>query len=398
MPRKRVVVVGEDPDGDGALVQGLEQAGYTVERARPGQLAPLAAPDAVLLCADLGLKRIAGLGRFFPSAVLVYPGQNVRALELCAQAGFGFVAPPYLPALLRNRLTSSRERGQLAGLVEAAAAEATLRAHERDLLLAQRLQQGFLPERLPSFPGWEFGFRFRPAQHMSGDFYDGFELLDGRRLAFVVADVCDKGLGAALFMAIIRTLLRHAAEDASTLAVCGAGAMPAGVAEHVPVPPTLGLGAGPLLQAVAATNSYLARHHLRQAYFATLFFGLLDPVQGDVLYVNAGHNPAVLIHPGGHRELLHGTGPAVGMMVDSTYAIGHTRLERDAALFLYTDGVVDARSPDNTPFGMPRLLELLGPAESGAVVLQTVDEALARHVAGSPAFDDVTMMVLRRDA
>ncbi|MEU1289226.1 PP2C family protein-serine/threonine phosphatase [Kitasatospora sp. NPDC005856] len=401
MRRNTALVVAEAVRPTRDLDAALADGGFEVRHADPAELLARPLPpseadaDLVLVSASLGLRRVALLSRrLAPLAghgtVLVFPQGDLSALEECVRGGFDYVIPPYLPSLLRSRLYSSAERGQLIGVVEAMAAEASLLGYERELSIAREIQAGFLPERLPAPPGWEFPFRFRPARHVSGDFYDGFEMPDGRSLGFVLADVCDKGVSAALFMALIRTLLRHTAEDAPPKAAhpSGAGA-----------PPALSPGAGPLVRAVVNTNRYLARHHLRQGYFATLFFGVLDPANGSLLFINAGHNPPVLLRADGGRSLLRPTGPAVGMMADSAYSLGTVVLAPEDQLFLYTDGVPDARSAEREQFGMRRLFEVLDrPAASGHVLLDGVERALNRHVGTADQFDDITMLALRRGA
>jgi serine phosphatase RsbU (regulator of sigma subunit) len=231
--------------------------------------------------------------------------------------------------------------------------------------------------------------RFRAGRPAAGDFYDGFELVNGRRLGFVVADVSDKGVGAALFMALIRTLLRHTAEHTGSWSE-----------ESTPKEPgsLLSVGAGPLLQAVAATNSYLARNHLHEGYFATLFFGVLDPASGALLYINGGHHPAVLIRAGAPPTTLPATGPAVGLLAKSSYLLGHSVIGRGDTLLLYTDGVLDVRGLDGAPFGMNRLLRTLGgePPNSAEALLDTVDTALHRHLGTLEPADDITMLAVRR--
>jgi serine phosphatase RsbU (regulator of sigma subunit) len=365
-------------------------------------------PDALLVSASLGLQRVAMLARRFahlpsPPTTIVFPQGDLGALEACVRGGFDYVLPPFLPSLLRSRMSSCWERGQLANAVEDMAAEASLRSYERDLSIAHEIQSGFLPEHLPAPHGWDVASRFRPARQVAGDFYDGFELVDGRRLGFVVADVCDKGVGAALFMALIRTLLRHTAEHtgASSLAETDddvVNVMSTADGGTLP-PPLLSVGAGPLVQAVVATNRYLTRNHLRQGYFATLIFGVLDPGSGQLLYINGGHNPAVLLRADGSHTLLTPTGPAVGMMPHSSYALGHTSLERGDTLLLYTDGVVEARAVNGALFGMDQLLEVLRePVRSAETMLSNVDIALRGHVGGAEQSDDITMLALHRSA
>jgi phosphoserine phosphatase RsbU/P len=401
-----VLVVAGSSAAAGELTLALRGAGFRVRQVPPSRLPTHPelepdGPDIVMLSAALGLREVALLSRRLSAtvrspSVLVFPDGDLAALELCARGGFDYVAPPFLPGLLRARLGSGRERGQLADMVESMAVEANLRAYERDLDIAQEIQAGFLPERLPAPPGWEFPFRFRPAWHMSGDFYDGFEMIGGHRLAFIVADVCDKGVGAALFMALIRTLLRHIAEDPDSWCPGVKPPFAAGRADAVSAPAPA-LGAGPLLRSVVSTNRYLARHHLRQGYFVTLFFGVLDPVSGALLFINGGHNPPVLMNVDGGRTLLQPTGPALGIMADSVYSIGRIELQPGETLFLYTDGVLDARSCDGRPFGPCRLQDVLArPATDGSALLDAVDRALAAHVGEAVPFDDITMMALHR--
>ena len=399
------MLVAETAPHADELHRALTTSGFDVRRARPAELADrpelLDEPDVVLVSAALGLQRVALLGQRFAGAdkhpaVLVFPEDDPGALEACVRGGFDYVTPPYLPGLLRGRLVSSHERGRLVGAVEAMATMASLHAYERDLSIAREIQAGFLPEHLSVPDGWEFDFRFRPARHVAGDFYDVFEMVNGRRLGFVVADVCDKGVSAALFMALIRTLLRHTADNTSAWNLMDAAPGPLAPGGGS-LPPALGLGAGPLVQSVVSTNRYLARNHLRQGYFVTLFFGVLDPVSGSLLYINGGHNPPVLLRGTGERVPLRPTGPAVGMAADSVYSLGHARLEPGDTLFAYTDGVVDARSPKGAPFGTSRLHDLLAPdAPSGRGLLETVDRALAEHVGAAEQFDDITMLALRR--
>lgn len=360
------------------LDDALRRDGFAVSHADIDSLAGAAGPppDLVLVSASFGLRRVALLSQRLASpagspTVVVFPGDDLDELQSCVRGGFDYVVPPFLPDLLRTRLSSCRERGRLTRAVEEMAAMVSLREYERDLSIAREIQSGFLPETLPCPPGWELAARFRPAKQVAGDFYDGFELDGGDRLGLVVADVCDKGIGAALFMALIRTLLRHTAQHTDT--------------------------GDPLRQAVVGTNRYLARNHLQQGYFATLFFGVLEPGTGMLSYINGGHNPPVVVRAAGGRCLLEPTGPAVGMMPDSEFEIRRTRILPGDRLFVYTDGVVEARDAGGGQFGTDRMLELATrPAASADVLLDRVDERLRRHVGSAEQSDDVTMLALRR--
>lgn len=377
------------------LVDALVAAGFVVRLREPGEVGESGdddRADVVLLAASLGLRRVSQLSRRLAEldarhSPLVFDDGDLSALESCVRAGFDFVSPPYSPVLLRTRLSSSWERSRVTSAGQRRAVDATVSEYERDLSAAGELQAGFLPDVLPKPLGWELAARFRPARMVSGDFYDGFELLDGRRLGFVVADVCDKGFGAALFMALIRTLLRHSAEHTpATRAADGASDLS----------PRLTFGAGPLLHAVEDTNRYLAHNHLRQGYFATVFFGVLDPLSGGLVYINCGHNPPVVVRADGTRTSLRPTGPAIGMLADSSYQLGKVFLNPGDSLFVYTDGVVEARDVAGRRFGSDAMLAAVRPARSAEALLDTVDDALRRHVDGAEQSDDITMLGVHR--
>ncbi|MEU7899590.1 SpoIIE family protein phosphatase [Nonomuraea sp. NPDC049152] len=407
MPNALVIAETADAASEAVLeLDGaLRKEGFDVRHAAPDDLATHHAwphPDLLLVSASVGLHRMALVSRRFvvegrTPTIVAFPGEDLAALEECVRGGFDYLTRPFLPSLLRSRVNSCWERWQLSSTVEEMAALASLREYERELSIAREIQAGFLPESMPAMDGWEIAASFRPARQVAGDFYDIFTLVNGRRVAFVVADVCDKGVGAALFMALIRTLLRHTAEHtglahgvSDDLAVAVNGASNDGTL------PLLSLGAGPLIQAVVGTNQYMARNHLKQGYFATMFFGVLNPRSGDLLYINGGHNPPIVLHADGRRTMLPPTGPAVGMLADSSYTLGHVHLAPGDSLFAYTDGVVEARDLDHRLFGTDRLIETLGGPGPAAGLLDTVDHAVRRFVGTAEQSDDITTLALRR--
>jgi len=390
------------------LDRGLRRAGCRVRHSTPGVLLDGddsgRVPDVMLVSASVGLQHLALLSRRFLSDravpnVLVFPEGDFATLAACARAGFDYVVPPYLPELLRARVTSCQERRDLTETVADMAAEASLHEYERELSIAHDIQAGFLPEHLPTPAGWQVAAEFRPAKQVGGDFYDVFELVGGQRLAFVVADVCDKGVGAALFMALIRTLLRHTAEQAGSWDIVDRDLATVTELPTLPTPavPVLSIGAGPLLQAVDSTNRYMARNHLKQGYFATMFFGVLDPRSGALVYINGGHNPPVLLRADGDRRMIEPTGPAVGMLTDSMYTLGHARLDHGDTLFVYTDGVIEARDVSGELFGTDRMVEILDRRSTHVTeLLSTMDAAVRRHEGATQQSDDVTMLAIRR--
>jgi len=282
----------------------------------------------------------------------------------------------------------------LNGSAEPLAARAQLLGYERELEIGRQIQVGFLPDRLPVPDGWEIEVEFHPARQVAGDFYDAFEIIDGRRLALIVADVCDKGVGAALFMALIRTLLRHTAE------ISGLLHLPKNYQERLlgPLSGVPMVGAASLLNAIEGTNQYLTGAHARQGYFATVFFGVLDPATGSLIYVNCGHNPPLLLgSDGAARAELEPTGPAVGILPDAVFDIGHAQLAPGECLFAFTDGVPEARATSGEFFGDERLVDLASvPVNDARELLDRATAAIDDHTAGAKQFDDITMLAVRR--
>jgi sigma-B regulation protein RsbU (phosphoserine phosphatase) len=401
---------------DGLAVAGAEP--------RPGPA------DLLLAAAALPVDQVRAIERRMDGEppVLVFDDGDLGALERHVRSGADYLVPPFHPTLVAARVRAAVERGERERDRRRLTARARLRGYERELEIGRQIQTGFLPDLLPVPEGWQIEVEFRPARQVAGDFYDVFELVDRRRLALIVADVCDKGVGAALFMALIRTLVRHTAENSGLLvnvaAGGGAGTGPAqvpqslyghhGVHEHQgpndhrhpqhghhphgrggPV-----VGATPLLTAVTSTNRYLTTTHPKQGYFATLFFGVLDPATGDLVYVNCGHNPPlVLAAGGGARAELEPTGPAVGVVPDGVFSLGYERLEPGESLFAFTDGVPEARAGGGEFFGDPRVLDLADPPLRHArELLERTTAAIDAHTAGAEQFDDITMMAVRRNA
>jgi sigma-B regulation protein RsbU (phosphoserine phosphatase) len=243
---------------------------------------------------------------------------------------------------------------------------------ERDLQIGRQIQADFLPEQLPQPPGWEIVARFQPAREVAGDFYDAFLLSDGQ-IGLVIADVVDKGVGAALFMALFRSLIRFFGEQHRS-------------------------GGASALDGVKLTNEYISRNHLRSNMFATLFFGVLDPVSGLFTYINGGHNPPVVLDAQGEIKVrLRPTGPAVGMLPDMVFNTHQISLEPGDLLFTFTDGVLDARNLAGQLFTEKRLLPLLQqPIVSATALLDQIETTLKSHIGSADQFDDITLLAVRR--
>jgi len=235
----------------------------------------------------------------------------VRCLEMGAD---DFLPKPCDPVVLRARVESALEKKRLRDGERLRA-----RSLERDLEIGREIQEGFIPDVLPTADGWEIAARFQPARQVAGDFYDAFKLGGTDRIGIVIADVCGKGVGAALFMAICRTLIHtiadRFAEEPRARRVSGLFAPdPASMG-----PSGVGASTACLYHAVGATNDYIARTHRNANMFATLFFAAVDPTTGLVLYVNAGHEPPLLVRGGEAPLRLDPTGPALGLAADATF-------------------------------------------------------------------------------
>ncbi len=292
----------------------------------------------------------------------------VRCIEMGAE---DHLPKPFDPVLLKARISASLERKRLRDRERLYA-----QSLERELEIGRQIQAGFLPEELPQAAGWEIAACFRPARQVAGDFYDAFPLGSDGKIAVLIADVCDKGVGAALFMALFRSLLRAVAVQRFT-----------GGADL----------ASSLRATLEAVNDYVATTHSRANMFATLFFGVLDPAAGSLVYVNAGHEAPVLLGPGGDRERLAPTGPAVGLLPGMEFRTRETVISSGCMLLAFTDGVTDALGADGTPFTEERLLSLLAePVPSAAGMLSRIEEEIGAYTQDAAPFDDITMLAVRR--
>ncbi|MBL8328359.1 MAG: SpoIIE family protein phosphatase [Rubrivivax sp.] len=289
----------------------------------------------------------------------------VRCLELGAE---DYITKPFNPVVLRARVESSLNKKRVADLNAR-----LLKSMSREMAIAQRIQLGFLPDAVPQLPGWPLAASCVPARHVGGDFYDAMVLRDGR-LAFTVADVCDKGVGAALYMALIRSLLRVSLQQAEP-----------------------GQAAAALLtQAVAFSNDYVATVHARDNMFATVFTAIVDPATGQLDYINAGHDAPLLLRQGQSQiEPLAAQGLALGMMAGQAHAARSTGLRPGDRLLVFTDGLPEALNPQGLALGDEAVRAAITvEVDSPRALLTRLQADLSRHVAGREAHDDVTLLCL----
>ena len=274
------------------------------------------------------------------------------------------------------------------------------RALNSELEKGREIQKNFLPSDFPELTGWELAAYFQPARQVAGDYYDVFHLPE-QKVGIVIADVCDKGVGAALFMALFRSLIRiFSGQFEVNTGACHISSLNiddaryAGHAQDHDLP----VVDREALQAVVHTNNCVARNHGDLGMFATLFFGVLDPQTGVLSYINAGHDPLiVLAAEGGTRQQLNPTGPAVGLTADASFRIARAQIKPGEILLGYTDGVPEATSHAGEMFGAERLIALFGKTFDTAAELTTlIAEKVQAHTGAAEQFDDITMLALRR--
>jgi sigma-B regulation protein RsbU (phosphoserine phosphatase) len=273
--------------------------------------------------------------------------------------------------------------------------EAYSQALDRELEKCRQIQIDFLPKQLPHISDWHIEEFFFPASRVSGDFYDAF-ILPGGYTGLVIGDVCDKGVGSALFMALFRSLLRIFAGQAqlSRSLIDTKSQTVGGTPDSASIRKYNQVDA---LRAVALTNDYIAQEHSEMCMFATLFFGVLDPKKGKLVYINGGHEAVFVIGQNGVKESLLSTGPGVGMFHGAKFEYKEIQLQPGEILFAYTDGVIDARSPGEERFTRKRLFSLLSqPADSALELMQRIGTSIFSHIGKAPQEDDITMLTLQR--
>jgi phosphoserine phosphatase RsbU/P len=238
---------------------------------------------------------------------------------------------------------------------------------ETEVQLARQIQQTFIPENLPQFTNWELAARWKTARQVGGDFYDVFEL-PNNRLGLFIADVADKGVPAALFMALTRTLVRAAVIENDSPA-----------------------------DALRRVNELLIPD-TKQGMFVTAVYAVLDMNNNELTYVNAGHNPPIWVKCDGTLERLTRTGVALGASEEAKYSERVIRFEVEDNLLLYTDGLTESFNIEGDFFGEERLTEAIqaNRCSSASNLLDVVEKNLLNFVQDMPPADDLTMLVLRR--
>lgn len=239
---------------------------------------------------------------------------------------------------------------------------------EQELQMAQSIQASLIPQFPPELPGLAIAARWHPAREVSGDFYDFLETEMGN-LGLVIADVADKGIGAALFMMLARSIVRASVTGARSPAA-----------------------------AIAQANRLLCAD-AHDGMFVSLFYLAIDPASSQLTYVNAGHNPPLLYRAReGDLQTLSRTGMLLGIEASAPYTQQSLYLESGDLVLLYTDGIIDAQNPAGEPFGNRRLQQLLRSSQHlpAGKILETLMAAVQDFKSQSPSYDDITLVILKR--
>jgi len=234
---------------------------------------------------------------------------------------------------------------------------------EQELHVARIVQETLLPKKVPDLPNWHISAHWQPARAVSGDFYDFIPFPDGK-LGLVIADVTDKGIPAALVMATTRNTLRTTAERL--------------------VSPG---------QVLAETNNLLCPD-MPMSMFVTCLYALLDPVNGHIIYANAGHPPP---YQRGQNQLveLRARGMPLGLMPDMVYEEKEADIQPGDSVIMYSDGLLEAHNPEGEMFGLPRIRKMLAIPECGASLIQCMLNELSGFTCpGWEQEDDVTFVCL----
>jgi sigma-B regulation protein RsbU (phosphoserine phosphatase) len=263
--------------------------------------------------------------------------------------------------IIRNLITEKRTAA------ERESYRRELERTEYEMETARRIQQSFLPESPPQIKGVEFAALSLPARQVGGDFYDFIPVAEDK-WGIVIADVSGKGIPAALFMALSRTLVRANVSDDTTAS-----------------------------QAMRKVN-YLISQEAKMGMFVTLFYAVLDPETRRLHYVNAGHNPPFVLKNGsGDVIMLRASGIAMGVIGDVSFEEKRIELATNDIVVFYTDGITEAINAAGEQFGEKKLIETINKNADLPVLdlISSVKDEVFTYAQGQPQYDDFTLVILK---
>lgn len=377
--REEILIVDDTPTNLRLLSQMLGDHGYGVRAVTSGKRAIASAraipPSLILL--DIKMPEMNGyevckelksekLTHDIPIIFISALDDIQDKVDAFTVGGVDYITKPFqleeVLARVETHLALTRMQKQLQDANE---------KFEEELNLAGKLQATFFPSEPPSIPGWQMAVKLKPARQTSGDFYDILSLPDGQ-IGILIADVVDKGVAAALYMALSWTLLRTYAAD-------------------FPTKPEKVLKAANqrIIQDTDATR------------FVTAFFGILDPATGRMVYCNAGHNPP--FHFSGRKhEIVHElekTGMPMGLVEDHAWEQRVIEIAPGDVLILYTDGVPDAQNSKGKYFGVERMLKSVKSNldQTARAIQKGIMKDVTSFVGKAPQLDDMAAIVVVRD-
>jgi serine phosphatase RsbU (regulator of sigma subunit) len=308
--------------------------------------------ETVLETADAHAYPLNAQGRLVGAMMVGMPINNNRPLSTRRLNILNGIAQQAATAVVNNQLyKESAERDRL----------------QQELNVAREIQASFLPDGNPDIPGCDVASLWQAARQVSGDFYDFLPRSDGT-WGIVIADVADKGVPAALFMALSRTIIRTVGFNR--------------------------MDPGEVLTRVNRIINFDAESDL----FVTVFYAVWDPKSNQISFANGGHNPPILLNKKGESRLLKAPGIALGVLPEVNIKTRSIRLERGDTLIMYTDGVSEAMNEDYDEFGMERLYLTARAARKhdAQSIVHAISDSIHDHAGGTPQFDDVTLVVLKR--
>jgi PAS domain S-box-containing protein len=312
-------------------------------------------PGSPLIVPLVSRGKVQGImGMVLDRSVKIHDAHQTELAETAA----GQVAPAIENALLHART------------------ERALDLAERDLEIGKEIQSGFFPQASPPIQNWEVSTYFRAARQVSGDFYDMFRIGDTPLYLYAIADVCDKGVGAALFMVLLRSLIRSKCEEI-----------------HDFESPEELLG-----KLATSVNRYVIANHSQSNMFATLVLCMLDPRSGRMYYVNAGHDAPLQVDAMGliKRELTP-TGPAIGFSDDLPYEVEILDFMPGDVLISYTDGFTEARDSRGNFYSEERFRHQLSRKWPSAFsIVKHMEAEINQHGKEEYRSDDLTLLIIRK--
>lgn len=379
----KILVVDDEPDLELLMRQQfrkqIRSGEYAFSFAQNGEeaLRHLTADDGFeVMLTDLNMPVMDGLALLdqvnhlvhHPQPVVVSAYGDLPKIRAAMNRGaFDFLTKPIDFTDLETTIRKALEQMRL--VKESSFAQKQVAAFRHELGLAHSIQQSMLPQEFPNVPGLELYARMLPARNVGGDFFDFFFLKDGR-LGVVIGDVSGKGVAAAIFMAICRSLLRSIAAQ---------GLLPG--------------------EAVEETNRLICEDN-RTDLFVTLFYGILNRETGRFDFASAGHNTPYQFSRGGDVAMLptdQAVGTVVGVVAGGSYSTASLYLQPGDGLLLYTDGVTEARNAENRMYAERKLEAFLRQASAGSAreIIDGLVGDVETFANGAAQSDDLTVLALR---